>query len=186
MSNPRAASRYAKALVDLSIERNILDRVKADMELVGTSISESREFRNFLASPVIKPAQKKTALKAIFSASVSNETALFLALLVSHGREGLTAEVIKHFTKMYLKAKGITRAQLTISIPLPDELRERFRTAVRQMSTEGEVLLEENVNPEIIGGFVLRVNDNQIDTSVSGQLRKLQQQYKDNPYMAEL
>ncbi|KAB2810114.1 ATP synthase F1 subunit delta [Phaeocystidibacter luteus] len=184
MSNARAAHRYAKALLDLAVERNELDRVQQDLNDVKASIRESREFRNLLASPVIKPHQKVQVLKAIFESSLSNTTNMFLALLVDHGREGITAEVIDSFHTGYLKVKGITHATVTSSTPLSAELRNKFTLLVKEM-TGNEVELEEKVNAEIIGGFVLRVGDKQIDTSVAGQLHELKQQYKDNLYVAD-
>lgn len=184
MSNARAAVRYAKALLDLAVERNELDRVQEDLNVVKASIRESREFRNLLSSPVIKPHQKEKILKAIFGDTLSATSNMFLALLVDHGREGITLEVIKSFHNMYLKAKGITHATLTTSAALSPELRAKFETLVTQM-TGKKVELEERVNAEIIGGFILRVNDQQIDTSVTGQLHKLKQQYQDNLYVAD-
>lgn len=184
MSNARAAHRYAKALLDLSIERNELDAVQSDLNLVKASMSESREFRNLLASPVIKPRQKAKILNEVFSGSLTETTNKFMALLVDHGREGMMAEVIKSFHTMYLKAKGITHAKVTTSTALTAPLREKFMSMVKEM-TGLEVELEEKVNAELIGGFVLRVGDKQIDTSVAGQLHELKQQYKDNLYVAD-
>lgn len=184
MTNARAAGRYAKALVDLAIERNELDRVKTDLDLVMASIRESKDFRSLLASPVIKPHQKNKVLDAIFASSLSQHTMLFLHLLVDHGREGITKQVIERFHGMYLKHMGITLAKLTTSTPLTAELRAKFQTMVTEM-TGKKVELEELVDEKIIGGFILRVNDQQIDSSVTGKLHKLKQQYQDNLYVAD-
>lgn len=185
MSNVRAASRYAKALIDLSVERKEIDQVKSDLDLIATTLRNNREFRVFMASPVIKPAQKKKIVKEIFSSSVSETAVLFLSLLIDHGRETITAEVIARFVTLYLQVKGITRARVTVASELPEELKDRFGELVRQIANGGEVLLEERINPEIIGGYVLRVNDRQVDASISGRLHKLQQQYSNNPYVAD-
>lgn len=184
MSNARVAGRYAKALLDLAVERNELDAVKTDMDQVHAAIRESREFSNLLNSPVIKPHQKKKVMDAIFSSALNPISNMFLKLLIDHGRESLTAQVIRRFQEMYLKAKGITLAQLTTSAPLNAKLRAKFTTLVTQM-TGSQVELDEKVDENIIGGFILRVNDRQIDTSVTGQLHKLKQQYKDNLYVAD-
>ncbi|TNE30996.1 MAG: ATP synthase F1 subunit delta [Bacteroidetes bacterium] len=184
MTNARAAGRYAKALLDLAVERNELEVVQSDLNTVLASIQESREFRGLLASPVIKPHQKKAVLKAVFGSVLSANTNLFLDLLVDHGREGITKQVIESFHAMYLKVKGITHAKITTSVVLSPEMRARFEAMVTQM-TGMQVELEEKVDENLIGGFILRVNDQQIDTSVTGQLHKLKQQYKDNLYVAD-
>lgn len=184
MTNARAAGRYAKALLDLAVERNELEVVQSDLNTVLASIRESREFRNLLASPVIKPFQKKAVLKAVFGPILSAHTNLFLDLLVDHGREGITKQVIERFHEMYLKVKGITHAKVTTSVALSADMRARFQTMVTEM-TGKQVELEEKVDESIIGGFILRVNDQQIDTSVTGQLHKLKQQYQDNLYVAD-
>lgn len=184
MTNARAAGRYAKALLDLSIERNELDVVKEDLSVVLASIRESKEFRTLLASPVIKPFQKKKVLAAVFGPVLSKHTNLFLDLLVDHGRESITDQVISRFNEMYLKVKGVTRAKLTTSVALSDDMRVKFENIVAEM-TGNKVELEEIVDERIIGGFVLRVNDQMIDTSVTSQLHKLKQQYQDNLYVAD-
>ncbi len=184
MSNARAAHRYAKALLDLSKELNQLDRVQADLDVVGASIRESRDLRNLMASPVIKPFQKENVLKEIFSKALSETTIKFLKLLVDHGREGITAEVIKAFHAMFLKEKGITQATVTSSVALSAGVRDKIKALVKSASGN-EVELVEKVDASLIGGFVLRVGDKQIDTSISGQLHELKQQYKDNLYVAD-
>lgn len=184
MSNARAAHRYAKALIDLSIERNELDRVMEDLNVVQASIRESRELRNLLTSPVIKPYQKQNVLKEIFESSLSATTVMFIALLVDHGRESMTSEVVKSFHSMFLKKKGITHATVTSSVELTAALRDKFSSMVKEM-TGNEVELEEKVDEKIIGGFILRVGDKQFDSSISGQLHELKQQYNDNLYVAD-
>lgn len=184
MSNARAAHRYAKAILDLAVERNELDKIHADLSLVKASMSESREFRILLASPVVKPHQKKKILGEVFSSALTDTTNKFISLLVDHGREGMMGEVIKSFHTMYLKAKGVTHATVTTSSELTAPLRDKFTKMVEDM-TGLKVELEEKVNADLIGGFVLRVGDKQIDTSVAGQLHELKQQYKDNLYVAD-
>lgn len=184
MSNARAAHRYAKALLDLAVERKELDRVQEDLIVLGASIRESRELRNLLSSPVIKPHQKEKVLKEIFGEALSEMVIMFLNLLVDHGREAMTSEVIKSFHTKYLKAKGITQATVTSSVKLTDEVREKLSELVKS-ATGNEVELVEKVDENLIGGFILRVGDKQIDNSIAGKLHELKQQYKDNLYVAD-
>lgn len=74
MKSLRASTRYAKALLDLSRERQMMDIVKADSDLILAAIGESRDFRNFLKSAILKPEQKEKTFAAVFSNQLSEIT----------------------------------------------------------------------------------------------------------------
>ena len=83
MKSLRASTRYAKALLDLSRERQMMDIVKADSDLLLAAIGESRDFRNFLKSAILKPEQKEKTFASVFSNQLSEITMLFVNLLSS-------------------------------------------------------------------------------------------------------
>lgn len=184
MSHTRVASRYAKSIIDLSIELKKLDEVKADFDLIGGALEESRDLRVMLQSPVVKPDVKQRILKEVFASHVQEVTSKFIHLLVDHGREGILKEVITNFNLRYLKVKGIVHATVTSTVALDDAARKRVVALIGQLSNL-QVELEECVDPELIGGFVLQVGDQKIDASVAGSLNKLKRQFKDNHYVAD-
>ena len=185
MRIPRVASRYAKALVSIAQERNELDVVKNDVEVVLKALRESRDLRAVIASPVIKPDIKKNILNEIFSKSIGELSLRFLTLLVDQRREHNTKEVLESYVTQYLIAKNIVKAYVTTPIELDDSFRKAFSDMVHNQ-TEKDVLLEEKVNPDLIGGFVVRVGDLEYDASISGKLKKLKREFEENPYASEL
>src|ERR1700689_2257734 len=97
MPNPRLAGRYAKSILDLSIERNQLDAVYHDMVFLQGICESNRDFVNFLRSPIVKPDKKEKTLTAITAGQVSELTAAFIKLLTSKGREPLLPEITVAF-----------------------------------------------------------------------------------------
>ena len=181
MRNPKVASRYAKALIDLSIERKELDAVKKDVEDVIKALKGSKELRVLLSSPVIKPLIKQDIIKAIFTGKVNEIMINFLNLLITHKREHFALEVLESFNKQYYIVKNIVIASVTTAIELDDTLRAEFTKMVKD-ATKEEVRIEEKINPDIIGGFIVRVGDYELDSSIAGRLKRLSREFEENPY----
>src|SRR5437867_13208769 len=106
MPSPRLAFRYAKSLLDLSIEQGQLEKVYADMLLLQTITKSNRDFLNLLRSPIINPEKKDKIVTAVTSGKVSPLTALFNKLLISKGRESALPEIITSFIKQYKDLKN--------------------------------------------------------------------------------
>jgi len=171
----RIAYRYAKSLFEQSKEEKSLDAVKQDMDLISTAINESRELQNLLKSPIVSQGKKQVILEKIFASKVSKSTAALLSLLVSKGREAELASVASGFLKLYNEEKNIVKAKLTTAITLDGELKKQFLKIASEV-TGKEVDLTEEVDEDLIGGYVLRFEDSQIDASVKTRLNKIKQQ----------
>src|SRR5204863_10165458 len=113
MPNPRLASRYAKSLIDLAIEKNQLEKIFADMQWLQQVIKQSPEFRNVLRSPIIKPKKKAKAVDQIINGKVSKATSGFVNLLIVKGRENNLQEIITSYVSQYKEYKGIYPVKLT-------------------------------------------------------------------------
>ena len=100
MPNPRLASRYAKSLIDLAIERDQLEKVFADMQWLQGIIKSSRDFTNLLKSPIIKADKKKQVIEAIIKGKVSDITSAFIHLIIAKGRESNSFEIITAFIQL--------------------------------------------------------------------------------------
>jgi F-type H+-transporting ATPase subunit delta len=185
MKIPRVASRYAKALVGLAAERKELDAVKQDAELLLSALKESRELRVLFASPVVKADIKENVVKEAFGSSVQEITLKFISLVIQHRREHSIKEILERYIALYLVEKDVITASITTPIAMDDSLRTEFKNMIQGISKK-EVEVEENVNPDIIGGYVLRVGDHELDASLAGKLKRLQTEFKDNPYVAEI
>ena len=183
MPNPRLASRYAKSLIDLAIERDQLEKVFADMSWLQAVCKSNRDFTNVLRSPVIKPDTKKKILSAVTAGKISELTAAFNSLLVNKGRESNLPEIIPAFIHAYKEHKNIQTVKLTTASPVSDSIRNSIVEQVKKSAGFQNIELEEKVNSDIIGGFVLEVGDKLIDASISYDLKTIAKQFDNNDFV---
>lgn len=186
MRNPKVAHRYAKSLLDLASERNQQDDVRNDMELILDTIRESRDLSVLLHSPVVKADKKEKILEALFGQHVSELSIGFLRIMSSKGREALLEEIAKNYIQQIKYRKGIMTAQVTTATNADEATRTQILSQLKKLNPDGEIEITENVDPELIGGFVIKVEDKMIDASVRSQLRKLRREFTDNSYEAAL
>ena len=186
MSQQRAASRYAKSLLDLAQERGTLEEVKQDMDLFAKTLAGSRDFRLLLRNPIVKHDKKLAILKAIFDGKLSDVTMRLLTLITEHNRESALEWVATEFHAQYNILRGMQEATVTSAVPLTPESREEINQLVRRQTGLQDVELTEKVDPNLIGGFVLRVGDRQVDDSVRTSLRKMRTTLIENSYQNQL
>ena len=124
-------------------------------------------------------------MEQIFSKNVSEITLKFIQLVIRHRREHNLQEIFERYISLYLVEKGIVKATVTTSIALDSTLKSEFIGMVKGI-TNKEVELEEKVDTDIIGGYVLRVGDVEMNASLSGKLTRLKTEFNDNPYVAEI
>jgi len=172
MSELRVASRYAKSLIDLAQERGELEVIHQDMLLIEQTCEQSRDLRLMLKNPIIKHDQKLKALASIFSSKVSALTTAFLQIISKKNRNSFLFSISKEFHSQYNELKGIEKAVVTTTQSLDPALRDEFKTMVEKISSK-KVELEETINEELIGGFVLQIGDKQLDRSIKTQLQAL-------------
>lgn len=169
------ASRYAKSLLDLAVEKGQLDAVYADMLQVREVAGGSREFITFLNSPVIKTDKKVAVLKSIFDGKLTELTSGFLTLVANKRRESVIPEVAASFIDQYRTHKNILTAVVTSAHGLDAATRQKALDLVKTQ-LNGEIELVEKTDPNLIGGFILKIGDKQIDRSVSRQLSNLKKE----------
>ena len=186
MQNPRLASRYAKSILDLAIERGELEKVYADMQWLQAVCKSNRDFVNLLRSPIIKNDTKRKILEAVTNGNISELTAGFNRLLVAKNRERFLPEIINAFIAAYKSHHHIRTVQLTTATPVTDSMRNAIVEQVKKSAGFDKVELEEKVNPELIGGFVLQVGDQLVDASVAYDLRAIAKQFENNDFIYKI
>jgi F-type H+-transporting ATPase subunit delta len=186
MADQRVAARYAKSLLDLGKEMGTLSAVKDDMDLLSKTMTESRELRLLLRNPIVKHDKKLAILKAIFEGKVSDMTLRFFTILTEKNREAAIEGIGPEFLAQYNAMQGIQSAEVTSAAPLTAVARLEIRKLVTQQTGHSEVQLTEKVDPELIGGFILRVGDNQIDDSVRTSLRRMRTSLQENSYQSKM
>jgi F-type H+-transporting ATPase subunit delta len=182
MADQRVAARYAKSLLDLGKEMGTLETVKQDMDLLSKTMAESRDLRLLLRNPIVKHDKKLAILTAIFQGKVSDVTMRFFTILTQKNRESALEGMGTEFLAQYNVLQGIQAAEVTSATPLTPASRAEIEKLVTQQTGLTQVKLNEKVDPELIGGFVLRVGDQQIDDSVRTSLRKMRISLQENSY----
>lgn len=173
MSVQRIAGRYAKSLLDLSQEQNKLDRVLEDVKSFQAA-SENRDFYLLLKSPIINARKKLSVLEALFKDKYDETTMAFLRILVNKGREPHLPEIAAEFIAQYKKIKHISTVKVTTAKPMTDAaLKALTAKLAASDATEQTVEVETAVDPELIGGFVLEMNDKIYDASVAQKLEEV-------------
>lgn len=172
MSESTVALRYAKSLIDLAQEQNVVDTVYQDMLFFKKTAEENRGLMLALKSPVVRHDKKLAILEGVFKTRVSPTSYTIFTIITKKNREAIMFSIAEEFVKLYDEKKGIVKAIITSSMPLTAPLRKEFMSIVAE-ATGKTVELEERVDEKLIGGYVLRVGDRQIDSSIRTRLNDL-------------
>jgi F-type H+-transporting ATPase subunit delta len=186
MPNPRLATRYAKALIDLAIEKGQLEEVYADMQWLQSVCKTNRDFVNVLRSPVIKGDVKKKIIQAVTSGRINEITNAFIRLMITKGRESNLPEVSSAFIDAYKKKKNIHTIKLTTAAPASEATKNAIVAQIKKSAGFENVELEENVNADLIGGFVLQIGDKLVDASIAYDLRAIAKQFENNDFIYKI
>ncbi len=174
MNESKITTRYAKAIFELAQENNLLDRIKEDFDLIG-QVLKIEEFKQLIKSPIIAVSQKKAAFQDVFKGKVHEYTLDFLLLVVENKREAYLGLMILDFYDLYKKALGITEVHLTTAVDLDDEQKQLFIDALKK-TLNTKIDLHQKTDPQIIGGFILRVEDKLLDMSIASQLKQIKKE----------
>lgn len=171
MKSTKSAIRYAKAILELSSETNAVDQVAADMERIVEAGNDTGDFQVFLNSPVIKTDKKISILKVLFS-EFTELTMSFIELITKNKREYLLTEIASAFVNLLKKQNGIVPISVTSAVKLEKQTLNQILEKLKS-HVDGEFEVTEEVDPALIGGFVVRIEDKQIDASIASQLNRM-------------
>ena len=183
MTNPRLAGRYAKSLIDLSVEKNQLEIIYADIKLLEAICKQNADFVGMLKSPVIPSDKKEKIIEAVTAGKVNELTAAFLKLLVHKTREYSLPEIVSAFIDQYNKINGIQQVKLTTAVAVSEEVKNSIVNKITSTTSIKKIALETAVKDELIGGFTLEVEGTLIDASILRDLNDVKKQFKNNEYI---
>jgi F-type H+-transporting ATPase subunit delta len=172
MKGTLVASRYAKSLLELSIENNSIDKVNEDMLMLSDICEHSKDFIDLLNNPIIHANQKIDVFKALFSGKIEAASLDFLTLVTENSRANILPTIVKSFISQVKHHKGIVDVVLTSAEPLDEGTKTTILSKIKSIYN-GEIALVEKIDPAIIGGFIVNIEDKQIDSSVASQLTNL-------------
>lgn len=175
MSEIRIASRYAKSLMELAIEQDLLAQVNLDMRSLQAVTQQSRDLVSMLKSPIIKPEKKSAVLTAVFSTSFNKLTQAFINTVVQKRREIFLPLIAQEFNKQYNLRNGISSATVTSATVLTEGMQASVKEFIEK-ETNTRVDLTTKVDTDIIGGLVIRIEDNLYDSSIANKLNRLKKE----------
>lgn len=171
----RAASRYAKAILSLAVEKNEAAAVNEDMKNVMVTISKSKDLQNFLTSPLINATKRKAGLKEVFKGSNALTQGLF-DLLVENNRSEILQDVAMSYVVLFEEMNKREIATVTTAVEITPELEKKVLAKAKELAGK-EITLQKKIDPSIIGGFVLRVGDKEINASVQNKFGELKRTF---------
>ena len=178
MAGTRAAIRYAKAVLSLASDQNTAETVNADMKLISQAATESKAFTEMLKSSIIKAEQKKESLLKIFPELNSVTTGLF-EVLITNKRMDILSQVAQKYNTLFDKLHGREVAIVTTAVPITEALEAKVLAKVKSL-TGKEVEIKNQVDPNILGGFILRIGDLQYNASIANKLNRLKREFSLN------
>ncbi|MBM5799240.1 MAG: F0F1 ATP synthase subunit delta [Cyanobacteria bacterium K_DeepCast_35m_m2_023] len=167
------ASPYAEALLQVSEGRQESDIVAQQVRDLLVIWNDSSAFREAMASPVIEIGAKKAALSGLFEGQLADSLQNLLKLLADRQRIAILDSVLLRFLELYRQARNITLAKVTSATPLSEEQQAQLNSKVQAIAGTQSVEFDLQVDPALIGGFVVSLDSRVIDASLAGQVRRL-------------
>ena len=184
MKGTRATIRYAKALLQLSVEKDYLSQSYTDMIHVDQLCSLSKDFVLLLKSPIVKTDLKLKIINEVLNNKVSESSLRFINIITSKKRESLLPEIVHNFIELYKAQNNIQSATVTTAVPLSGDTKKSVLNYIKNQ-TKSTIELKELVDESIIGGAIIKMGDKQLDASVSKEILELKQIFNQNLYLQD-
>jgi F-type H+-transporting ATPase subunit delta len=169
------AGRYASALFELADNARSLDQVAEDLRTFRTMAAESAELARVLASPVISRAAKSQALLAVLDAAgIKGLTRSFIGTVAANGRARELVAMATAFLAELASRRGETTVAVTSAVPLSPAQLQQLNDSLRSVLGSTKVSIDARVEPEILGGLVVKVGSRLFDSSIRSKLQRLQ------------
>ncbi|GAB3563055.1 ATP synthase F1 subunit delta [Spirosoma luteolum] len=180
MAVATVASRYAKSLLDLAKEQNVLDAMHTDMLFFRDTLAQNRQLALILKNPIVRAEKKNAIVEQVFAKRFSPLTMAFFKIIANKNREAIIGAIADEFIAQYDRLKGVDRATIITTVPLTEEQRTIFKNMVSKAMGGKSVALDEKIDSSLIGGYVLRMGDRQVDGSIRNQLSEMKLKFLNN------
>ncbi|MDR1876969.1 MAG: ATP synthase F1 subunit delta [Flavobacteriaceae bacterium] len=180
MSNIRLAKRYASGLWDYALSAKEESTIVQEMQSLIEIIEQNRDFQLFLKSPIIETS-KKIRIANEISKSFSATTQHFITLVLRHKREIELLGIAKQVLALNDNYKGIQRVSIVSAVPLDKEMISKIIKSEPKINQE-KAIIENKTDESLIGGYILRLEDNQIDASVKTKLNNIKKKLEEKVF----
>lgn len=176
MSELTVAARYAKSIIDLAGQQNLVEAINNDMQLFLHTLRKNPQLKAVLANPIVSHTKKINILEEIFSGKVNHLSISFYKLMINKSRGEVLFETANQYINQYNFINHIVKATVVTPTVLSAANKQKMIDEV-QGATGSTVILDTKIDPSLIGGFVLTVGDRQIDTSIASDLKRLKKEF---------
>jgi F-type H+-transporting ATPase subunit delta len=163
---------YAEALMSVAKEQDLVERFDNDVQYILASLSASDDLKRLLSIPLIKNDLKKGAIANVY-AQVHPFLLNFMQLLVDRRRIMYLEQIANQFQALLREMNQVARAEVISAIELGEAQQETLKQKVTEMTKSRSVELSIKVDPDLIGGVIIKVGSQVIDASIRGQLRRI-------------
>ncbi len=167
------AEPYAQALMSLARERNLTEEFGQQFRALESLLEESPEFREFIANPVIKAEDKKSVLRRVMNARANPYLINFLMLLVDKRRIIFLKQITEQFLNLLRQLNQTVLAEVISARELNEEQTRAVADKVKSITNARDVELKTSIDPDLIGGVIIKVGSQVLDASLRGQLRRI-------------
>jgi F-type H+-transporting ATPase subunit delta len=164
---------YAEALMSVAQSHNLTAEFGNDVRGILELMASSADLKDLMLNPLVKPEAKKSVLERLLRAEIQPYFFNFLMLLVDRRRIYLLEAICKQYQALLRKLNNTVLAEVISTVDLNDGQRQAVVQKVREMSGAADVELETKIDPDLIGGIVVRVGSQVLDASIRGQLRRI-------------
>ncbi len=173
-ARPAAAKPYARALHDLARERNQTDAIGRELDSIAELVRQDAALRDFFARPwVAATAKRNVAVEIATRLQVSKLTHDFVALVAQQGRAEYLEAIAEEFQSLVDESLGRVHASVRTAVPLSDAERATLSARLGRALGGKQVLIDERVDSQLLGGFVAEIGSFIVDGSLDGQLARL-------------
>ena len=172
------AGRYASALFDLAREQRQIDAVGRSLDALGSALVDSKEFGELVESPLVSRDEAGKAFSALApQLALDPVTSNFLGVLARNGRKNQLRAIIRSFKRLAAEHRGETTAEIVTARPLNDDQVAALKAQLRARAGR-DVNIDATVDPNILGGIVVKLGSQRIDASIRTKLNRLAQAMK--------
>ncbi len=176
MIDYKVSYRYASSLIQMAEEKNILELIAVDIELLKNVLMENPKLRTMIENPIVRPHLKFSILNEIFNSKVDKETMNFLKFVIEKNREDLLFDIFQKFTELYNEKMNLIFVEVETAFEFDDEQKAHLKDRLEKYLNK-EALFKYTINKNIVGGFIAKIGDTVYNASFSHQLDLLKKQF---------
>ncbi len=179
MNQSKISVRYAKAVFILAKEKNVLAQVYDDFKLIRETIHNAPDFNLIISSPIISSTDKRSVFTNVYEKSVHEITMRFINLLVDKNREIHLENIARYFETLYRKENNIKHVVVTTQETISKEITQNISNLVAT-GFSSKVEIKNTLKDDMIGGIIIRIDNQQLDLSVKTQLQEINKKLRAN------